>query len=255
MTFDQFIDKWIGKKADFDGAYGGQCVDLARYYWKEVTQTPQPKGVAGAADFWTNYPTDPALNLNFDRISNTPTGVPLKGDIMIWNKNAGGGFGHISMFISGDANGFSSFDQNWPTLSVCTRTSHNYTNVLGWFTLKGNNMALLTYLGVSNEAEATAKLKEHLGELNGKCDWGNADGDRGGFLGSARREINVLNSDLERAKTDLASTSHALEACKVDLTTCQTSTPSPADPAWEVNGKIIETTEGNVKTILNYKKV
>ncbi len=132
MTFQQFIDKYLGKKIDFDNAYAGQCVDLFRQYCKEVLVISQPKRVAGAADFWTNYDSDPNLKNNFDKIANTPTGIPLKGDVVLWNKRAGGGFGHVAVFISGNATQFTSFDQNWPTLSVCTKTEHGYQNVYGW---------------------------------------------------------------------------------------------------------------------------
>ena len=141
MTIDQFVASWLGKKADWDGAYNGQCVDLARFYWDQVVGISQPKGVAGAKDFWTNYETDPNLKNNHEKIANTPTGVPVKGDIVIWNKNAGGGYGHISIFLEGDTNTFVSFDQNWPTLSKCTKTTHNYTNVLGWLHPKEGSMA------------------------------------------------------------------------------------------------------------------
>lgn len=132
MTFDSFISKWLGKKCDWDNAYSGQCVDLFRQYVNDVLKLPQPSGVVGAADFWTRYETDLILKNNFTKIPNTPDGVPQKGDVMFWNKKAGGGFGHVAIFISGDANSFVSFDQNWPTLSVCTKTTHNYTNVYGW---------------------------------------------------------------------------------------------------------------------------
>lgn len=53
---------------------------------------------------------------------------------------------------------------------------------------------LQIYLGVQNDTEAKARLKEHLGEFNGKCDFGNAEGDRGGFLGSSRRRVKELES-------------------------------------------------------------
>jgi Skp family chaperone for outer membrane proteins len=136
MTVDQFVEKYLGKKIDFDGAYGGQCVDLFRQYVKEVLELPQPKGVNGAAEFWTGYDNDPNLKNNYEKIANTPTGVPQKGDVMLWNKKAGGGFGHVSVFLSGNVDTFVSFDQNWPTLSVCTKTNHNYTNVYGWLRAK-----------------------------------------------------------------------------------------------------------------------
>lgn len=132
MTFDTFIKTYLGKKVDYDNAYGGQCVDLFRQYLHDVLGLSQPKGVVGAADFWTNYSTDEVLYKNFDKIPNTPTGVPQKGDVMFWNKRAGGGFGHVSIFIEGDVTGFTSLDQNFPTLSLVTKTKHTYTNVLGW---------------------------------------------------------------------------------------------------------------------------
>lgn len=131
LSFQQFIAKYLGKKCDFDGHYGGQCVDLFRAYVKEVLGFPQPRGVIGAADFWANYDTDPKLKNYYIKIPNTPTGVPEVGDIVIWSKKANL-FGHISIYISGGVWSFTSFDQNWPTLSKCTQTKHNYNNVLGW---------------------------------------------------------------------------------------------------------------------------
>lgn len=157
MILDQFITKWLGKKADWDGHFQGQCVDLFRYYVEEVLGFPQPKGVAGAKDFWTNYESDPNLKNYYDKIPNTPTGVPEKGDVMLWNEKSGGGFGHVSIFIEGTATKFISFDQNWPTLSVCTKTSHTYTNVLGWLRPK---------LPQSNQEQLDALRKERDSNWN-----------------------------------------------------------------------------------------
>ncbi len=131
MTLDQFIAKWKGNKADFDGAYQGQCVDLFRFYNKEVLNIAQPAGVAGAADFWLNYQSDPILKANFEKILNTPEFVPKKGDVVIWNKKAGGGFGHIAIFVEGGVTSFTSFDQNWRAINVCELTTHDYKNVYG----------------------------------------------------------------------------------------------------------------------------
>ena len=161
MTFDEFITKRLDKKADFDGKYDGQCVDLFRFYVQEVVDFPQPMGVGGAANFWSNYETDPNLNKYYDKIPNTPTGVPLKGDIPIWNTKAGGGYGHVSIFIEGDTKKFVSFDQNWPTLSKCTKTEHTYTNVLGWFRPKASVVTptteVMDYKAALEQSEATVK--------------------------------------------------------------------------------------------------
>lgn len=127
MTIQEFFDKYNGKGIDFDGAFGNQCVDLYRQYAKEVAEAPQSPPVRGAADIWDTY-----LSKHFERVKNTPTGVPQKGDIVIWNKKSGGGYGHVAIFSQGNTKSFTSFDQNWPVGSVCHFEGHYYTNVLGW---------------------------------------------------------------------------------------------------------------------------
>ena len=136
LTLEEFINKWLGKKADYDDYYGGQCVDLYRFYVKEVLGFPQSPGVGGAAEIWDTADPD-----YYDFIDNTPTAIPEPGDIPIWNRNAGGGFGHVSVVIIANINTFVSFDQNWPTLSVCTKTTHNYDNIIGWLRPKKENMS------------------------------------------------------------------------------------------------------------------
>lgn len=126
MTLDEFIKKYTGKGIDYDGWYGFQCMDLYRQYVKEVLEFPQSIPVPGAKDVWNNYPTQ-----YYERIANTPTGVPNKGDIVIWGPRFGP-FGHIAVFVSGNVNRFVSFDQNFPTGSLCALREHNYTGVLGW---------------------------------------------------------------------------------------------------------------------------
>jgi len=135
MTINQFIDKWLGKKADYDGYYGGQCVDLYRFYVKEVLGLKQSPGVGGAAEIWDSADPD-----DYDFIDNSPTAVPKNGDIVIWNRRAGGGFGHVDIFLNGDVNSFIGLDQNWPTLDKVTKTTHSYTNIIGWLRPKKNIM-------------------------------------------------------------------------------------------------------------------
>jgi hypothetical protein len=142
MTFETFITTYLGKKVDWDGAYAGQCVDLFRQYVNDVLGLQQPKGVVGAKDFWTNYETDPILKENFTKILNTPEGIPLKGDVMIWDAWTSNPYGHIAIFIEGDGMEFVSLDQNFPSLSIVTKTVHNYTKpkVIGWLRPKIMNL-------------------------------------------------------------------------------------------------------------------
>lgn len=94
-----------------------------------------------------------------------------------------------------------------------------------------DNMAsLLEYLGVPSEADAKLRLKEHLGEQDEKCNWGQ-EGDNGGYLGSARKRIRELEN--------------------------QDPITPPIEPSikWVVNGKT-ETFVENGKTInINYAVV
>ena len=126
LSHNQFVSKYSGKKVDFDGYYGGQCVDLFRQYCQEVLGVPQPKGVRGAAQFWENFSSDPVLQQNFIQIPNTLTFVPQKGDVMIWTRKAGNGYGHVAMVDSANVLWFTSFDQNWRKLNVSELTRHNY---------------------------------------------------------------------------------------------------------------------------------
>lgn len=78
MTLQEFIKRYSGKGVDFDGSYGYQCMDLYRQYVKDVLQAPQSPP-ANAKDVWSNYRSDV-----FERIENTPAGVPEAGDVIIW---------------------------------------------------------------------------------------------------------------------------------------------------------------------------
>lgn len=213
LTFKQFFDKYNGKKCDFDNAYQGQCVDLFRAYCAEVLGVPQaypvpqyPDRGRGAADFWTGYETTPQLKDNFDKILNTPEFIPQDGDVVIWNRKAGGGHGHIAICIlpTGNLDHFFSFDQNWKTISVCEVIDHTYTNVYGVLRAKkqaqqsqqgGDNsmdIAILKKYDVQTIEELDKRIEEHVGTT-----WGSEENPGGGYLGSARREITQLKTDLE----------------------------------------------------------
>lgn len=130
MTIQQFFDKYNNRGIDFDNYYGLQCMDLAHQYGVEVVGQDIPAAPA-AKDVW-NKSTP-----GYDKIANTPSGVPQKGDIIIWGVGVGQ-FGHIAVFDHGDANTFVSFDQNWPLNSLCHFQNHNYNGVLGWLRPKSS---------------------------------------------------------------------------------------------------------------------
>lgn len=135
MTLQQFIEKWNGQYLEVAGPTAvNQCVDLANAYIRDVLGLPMIE--------WTNAKDFPAKGGNlYTYVQNTPTGVPQEGDLVIWD----GEYGHIAIFIEGDANSFRSFDQNYPTGTPCHVQNHTYANVLGWLHAKAPEpMAVIT---------------------------------------------------------------------------------------------------------------
>lgn len=221
MTFSEFRKKYLGKKVDWDGAYAGQCVDLFRQYVNDVLNLQQPKGVVGAKDFWTNYETDPSLKNNFQKIVNTPTGVPQEGDVMIWGAYTGNPYGHISIFIKGDVNKFVSLDQNFPTLSKVTETEHNYTKprVLGWLrpmvTQETVNNVALTELQIKY-ADLQKLYKKELDKVKTLEEQNNSlkstSSERQKVIDELKMTISKLNVTASQLNTENDALKNELEA-------------------------------------------
>ncbi|PTE72856.1 SH3 domain-containing protein [Staphylococcus epidermidis] len=130
-----YIKSLQGKGWDFDGAYGWQCFDLANMYWYKLFGHGL-KG-QGAADI-------PNVN-NFKGeatvYNNTPSFKAQEGDVVIFNRNYGGGYGHVAIVINGNKDGkymqFVSLDQNWfggglNKTEVAQQIVHNYDFPM-WF--------------------------------------------------------------------------------------------------------------------------
>jgi hypothetical protein len=135
MTLTQFVTKYNGKHIDFDGyppSNPYQCVDLYRFYCKEVLGFNQSAGVASAYQLWDKYLKD-----YFTQVPNTPTGIPQPGDIIIWNQNYGP-HGHVAIFLSGDVNKMTCFSQNDPLGQPCIKKDYTYRNIYGWLRPKEN---------------------------------------------------------------------------------------------------------------------
>lgn len=125
-------DLMVIYKADIDNAFGIQCMDLMHIYVKYILGLKDLSILAApnAKSVWLNF--NPVWSTYFEKIANTPTGVPKKGDILFWN----GTDGHVAIFIEGTVNDFYSFDANYPVGSYPHRQYHNYDNLLGWLRFK-----------------------------------------------------------------------------------------------------------------------
>ncbi|MFT2142232.1 N-acetylmuramoyl-L-alanine amidase [Mammaliicoccus sciuri] len=102
-----YMNKLVGKGWDFDGSFGWQCFDLVNFYWNYLT----------GGQLYGLYAKDIPFKNNFEGLAtvyeNTPSFLPQKGDIVVWNGNWGEGCGHVAIVHSANINTFVSLDQNW----------------------------------------------------------------------------------------------------------------------------------------------
>lgn len=126
MTLDEFVQINTDKKLDYDGSFGAQCVDLYRFYVKDVLAVDQTPPVASAYQIFNSAP-----DKDFIKIKNEAHNFPLKGDIVIWTKDYGDD-GHVAVCLAADQNNLIVFEQNNPIGSPSHVGEHNFNFVLGW---------------------------------------------------------------------------------------------------------------------------
>lgn len=128
MTLSEFLERWNGEFCEVAGSANAQnqCVDCVNEYIKNILGFPIIE--------WTNAKDFPSKAGDlYDWIPNTPTGVPLEGDLVVWGNSTAG---HIAIFLEGNTTSFTSFDQNYPLGSPCHVQGHTYSNVIGWMRAK-----------------------------------------------------------------------------------------------------------------------
>ena len=131
MTFEKWVKQNIGKGIDYDGAYGVQCVDLAKHYIKNVLGI-NPQSIGNAIEYYNKRKTSEYLTKNFKWIDNTAEFIPKKGDLCVFTSKSG--HGHISVATGkGTTSYFYSYDQNFPKAKhePMTLIKHSYNSFLG----------------------------------------------------------------------------------------------------------------------------
>lgn len=120
MNLAEFFLKYNGKFLDSDGAYGNQCVDVIRQYFKEVLEVAPVQG--NAIDYFRDIP-------GFTKIKKSLFAYPKPGDIVIFNI---GQYGHIAVCNWVRTFDMGVFEQNNPIGSPCHYGEYNYSKVVGW---------------------------------------------------------------------------------------------------------------------------
>lgn len=97
MNLCEFVIAYNGKKIDFDGVFGAQCVDLFRQYSKDVNGTPHTGSVDGAKDLFLNH--EKLLQKDYYKKVGK-TSVPKPGDVAVWGQSATNKYGHVAIVLS-----------------------------------------------------------------------------------------------------------------------------------------------------------
>ena len=143
-------------------------MDLAKLYLNKVFGIT-PGSWGNAHCYYDYYESISALKNNFERIANTASFIPQKGDIAVWNTNQGNGAGHIAIATGeGTTSYFYSYDQNWSKKAM-TKVKHTYTNFSG--VLRAYDQSKIT--GVSNIDFFDAELYNNIYEDLQKAFGGN----------------------------------------------------------------------------------
>ena len=160
MTYDSFVSHYLGKSTDWDGAYGTQCVDLIKAYLYEVFGI-KAGSWGNAKYYWINFNLHSELKNSFTKIAYTKGMAFNKGDIVVWNGNAGAGCGHVAI-ATGEysSSGFYTYDQNW-NVKEMKKVWHGYSNVYG--VLRPKNQSNIT----------TVKSVSGTGSYPTPADWKN----------------------------------------------------------------------------------
>ena len=134
MKLSEFVETYLGKKTDWDGAYGVQCVDLIDAYIEKVLELKI--GFYGnAKNWWTERNDSSWLKSNFDFVTPKYKDGELKaGDIGV---RTSGAWGHIFIVKEPTNNGkIKYYDQNATgnsdamTLQTKTYSSSTVTGIL-----------------------------------------------------------------------------------------------------------------------------
>lgn len=151
MTLNEFLNKYNYRYLDYDGHFGYQCVDLIRGYVKQVYGVNPYVAIpttGNAKDIFNKFTT----NKYFQKIKNTPNGIPQKGDIIFWGTfpTLYGWAGHVGIYIEGDLYNIISFDQNYPTGQPCkyvrhgvNKWLHGYRGCLGWLRPRNTGLKIV----------------------------------------------------------------------------------------------------------------
>jgi len=113
MNLQEFVNKYRGKLVDFDGAFGAQCVDLARQYCQDVWGfNKRLESVDGASDFFFKHDKRPVQKELCRCVTYSGTTLPPVGSLVIFKSSGTNKDGHIAVCIEATPSGMEVLEQD-----------------------------------------------------------------------------------------------------------------------------------------------
>lgn len=135
MKYKAFIQTYTGRKVDYDGVFGAQCVDLFRQFCHDVLQIPHTGSCStsgGAKDLFLDYDKMPLEKKYFTRIKESRLVKYRTGDVLVFNSTDKNEFGHAALVVSVfDDDSFVVFEQNGIKQDGAKLALRDRTNLLG----------------------------------------------------------------------------------------------------------------------------
>lgn len=167
--FNEFKNKYLGKKVDIDGLYGGQCVDLFnawnRDYNKGVYINCKPSGYA------RSLAENKANNGILKYFKETQVNNMIEGTVVVYGKCKFAPESHVCFFIKDNGNGtYQALQQNYNNKQYVTIDNNPYEGIIGAFI---PNQLVRTSTNIDELAKAVirgdygngAERKQRLGSL------------------------------------------------------------------------------------------
>lgn len=132
MTLEKFVKQYEGKKVDYDGSYGAQCVDLVRLYIHLVWNLIQPKNIISAYEAYTRWLmcSDGFKEIGWKSITKI-----ARGDIAVFPPTGANLHGHIAIVLDVADDEILCFEQNGFTQKGAEQKRRPLDTVFGCLTL------------------------------------------------------------------------------------------------------------------------
>lgn len=134
MTLEEFVNKYMKTKVDYDKAFGAQCVDLFRQYCTDVLEVPHTGSVEGAKDLFLEYNNLPKEKQYFKRVKGI-SGIKY-GDVAIWDQTETNKYGHVAIVISKEGLNIGVIEQNGIKQDGVKFAIKSSKNLLGYLRFK-----------------------------------------------------------------------------------------------------------------------